>query len=68
MKLAFKLFIFLSPLAIVGAESLSLTTNQIKIICKKQRSRSACIKELEDKNYNLKKGNIIKIPVVPYKR
>ena len=56
MKLAFKLFILFTHLAIMGQESLSLTTNQIKNICKKQPRKFACIKELEDKKYNLQKG------------
>ena len=34
MKFAFKLFILFTHLAIMGQESLSLTTNQIKNICK----------------------------------
>ena len=68
MKLAFKLFILFTHLAIMGQESLSLTTNQIKNICKKQPRNFACIKELEDKKYNLQKGNLIEIPVIPFKR
>ena len=68
MKLAFKLLVLFTHLLIMSEESLSLTTNQIKNICKKQPRKFACIKELEDKKYNLQRGNLIKIPVIPYKR
>ena len=48
-------------------KSFSLTDNQIKIICKKERMYLTCIKNLQEKKSNLEKGNLIEIPVIPYR-
>ena len=68
MKLALNLSLSLLALLTFGDESFSLTNYQIKIICKKEKMKSTCIKNLEEKRSNLQKGNLIEIPVIPFKR
>ena len=67
MKFALNLFLFLFFLVISGDKSFSLTNYKIKIICRREKNESVCIKKLEDKRSNLNKGNLIEIPVIPYK-
>ena len=50
-----------------GDKSFSITDYQIKKICKKERKKLTCIKNLQEKRYYLQKGNLIEIPVIPYK-
>ena len=47
--------------------SLSLTNNQINKICEREKRVSACKKNLQEKRENLQRGNLIEIPVIPYK-
>ena len=68
MKLAFNLSLFLFILFVGVEESLSLTNKQINKICKKEKRESNCLKNLREKKYNLQKGKLIEIPVVPFKR
>ena len=68
MKLALNLSLSLLALFTFGYESFSLTDYQIKKICKKERMKSTCIKNLQEKRSNLEKGNPIEIPVIPFKR
>ena len=68
MKLALNLCLTLFALSIFGEKSFSLTDYQIKKICKNEKRKSTCIKILEEKRSNLQKGNLIEIPVLPYKR
>ena len=69
MKLALNLFLFLFVLFTFGDKSFSLTDYQIKKICKKEKMESkTCIKNLKEKRFNLQKGILIEIPVLPYKR
>ena len=68
MKLVLNLFLFLFTLCIFEDKSLSLTNYQIKEICKKEKKVSYCKKNLKEKKLNLKKGNYIEIPVIPYKK
>ena len=68
MKLALNLSLFLLALVISGNESFSLTDYQIKQICKKEKKKLNCIKNLREKKSNLEKGNLIEIPVIPYLR
>ncbi len=49
-------------------KSFSLTNYQINKICKNEKRASTCIKNLQEQRDNLRKGNQIKIPVIPYKR
>ena len=68
MKLALKISFFLFTLFAYIDESLSLTDYQIKKICKKEKREITCIKNLKEKRSNLQKGNLIEIPVIPYKK
>ena len=68
MKLALNLFLFLFAFFSYGHKSFSLTNYQINKICKEEKREATCIKNLHEKRSNLKKGNLIEIPVIPYKR
>jgi len=68
MKLVLNFFMFLLAFFSFSNESFSLTDFQIKKFCKKEKSKSNCIKNLQEKRLNLKKGILIEIPVIPYKR
>tara|TARA_Y100000816_G_C25744809_1_gene391833 strand:- start:177 stop:383 length:207 start_codon:yes stop_codon:yes gene_type:complete len=68
MKLALNLSLFLLALFVIGDKSFSLSDYQINRICKKVKKELTCIKNLQEKRSNLKKGNLIEIPVIPYKR
>ena len=68
MKLALNLCLTIFVLFIFGDKSFSLTDYQIKKFCKNEKRKLTCIKILEEKRSNLQKGNLIKIPVLPYKR
>ncbi len=68
MKFTLKLSIFLFSLFIFDDKLFSLTNYQIEKICKKQRSELTCKKSLQEKRIKLQKGNLIEIPVIPYKR
>ena len=68
MKLAFNFCLTIFVLFIFGDKSYSLTDYQIKKICKNEKRKSTCIKFLEEKRSNLQKGNLIEIPVLPYKK
>ena len=68
MKLLLNLFLLLFSLFLVGEKAFSITDYQIKKICKKEKRESTCIKKLKDKRSNLREGNFIEIPVIPYKR
>ena len=67
MKLALNLYLCLFTLFTFVQKSFSLTNYEITRICKKEKRASTCIKNLREKRDNLKKGNLIKIPVIPYK-
>ena len=68
MRLALNLFLFLFTLVIFGDKSLSLTDFLIRRICQKERKELACIKILKEKRFNLQKGKLIEIPVIPYQK
>ena len=72
MKSALNLSLFLFALFTFGNKSFSLTDYQIKKICKKEKKglkerELNCIKNLIEKRSNLQKGNLIEIPVIPFK-
>ena len=58
---------FLLPFVSLSNESFSLTNYQIKKFCAKEKRVSLCIKNLQEKRYDLQKGKLIEIPVTPYK-
>ena len=68
LKKALNLSLLFFVLVISGDKSFSLTDYQIKKICRREKSESFCIKNLREKKINLQKGNLIEIPVIPYKR
>ena len=65
MKSVFKLP--LVTLLIFSDKLFSLTDYQIKKICEKEKSKLTCIKNMQEKRFELQKGNFIEIPVIPYK-
>ena len=68
MKLVLNLSMFFLAIFSFSNESFSLTDYQIKKICANKRRVSLCIKNLREKRSDLQKGNLIEIPVTPYKR
>ena len=67
MKLVLNFSMFLLPFLSLSNESFSLTNYQIKKFCAKEKRVSLCIKNLQEKRYDLQKGKLIEIPVTPYK-
>ena len=68
MKILLNILLFLFTLVMLGDKSFSLTDYKIKKICRKEKKNLTCIKNLQEKRSNLQKGNLIEIPVLPYKR
>ena len=68
MKLVLNLTLFLFVLATMEYKVFSLTQLQIKKVCKREKSKSTCIKNLRQKKLNLEKGVPIEIPVIPFNR
>ena len=68
MKLALNLCLFLVAFLTLGNKSFSLTDYQIKKFCKNEHKVSSCINKIQEKKSKLKKGELIEIPVIPYKR
>ena len=69
MKLALNLSLFaLFALFTFDNKAISLSNYQINKICKKEKRPSTCIKNYQEKRYNLQKGNLIEIPVIPFKK
>ena len=67
MKLVLNLSLFLFTLSTFSDKSFSLSYYEIKKFCEKERNERKCIKDLSEKKSNLKKGNLIEIPVIHYK-
>ena len=67
MKLLLNFSMFLLAFFSFSDESLSLSNNQIKRFCAKEKRVSLCIKKLQEKRSDLQKGKLIEIPVTPYK-
>ena len=68
MKSILYLSMFLLAFFSFSNKSLSITDYQIKRFCAKEKKVSLCIKNLQEKRSDLQKGNLIEIPVIPYKR
>ncbi len=68
MKLLLNLSLFLFSLSTFNGKSSTLTDYQIKKICNQEEMKSTCIENLKKKRSNLQKGNLIEIPVIPFKR
>ena len=58
---------FLFSFFTFGDKAISVTDYQIENICKKEKRISLCIKNLQEKRSDLRKGKLIEIPVIPYK-
>ena len=67
MKVALNLYLSLFALFTFNDKAFSITNSQIRNICKKEKRVSTCIKKFQEKKDNLKNGDIIEIPVIPYK-
>ena len=69
MKYVLNLYLYLSLFTLLTfvEKSFSLTNYEITRICKKEKRALTCIKNLREKRDYLEKGNLIKIPVIPYK-
>ena len=67
MKLTLNLSLSLFALLAFDDKKISLNNYQISKICKKEKRVSVCIKKFEKKRDNLKNGDRIEIPVIPYK-
>ena len=67
MKLTLNLSLSLFALLAFDDKKISLSNYQISKICKKEKRVSVCIKKFEKKRDNLKNGDRIEIPVIPYK-
>tara|TARA_B100000886_G_scaffold287937_1_gene212735 strand:- start:247 stop:453 length:207 start_codon:yes stop_codon:yes gene_type:complete len=68
MKLVLNLSLTALTLLSFYDKTFALTNYQINKICKKEKRVSNCVKNLKVKKDNLQKGNLIEIPVIPYKR
>ena len=68
MKLVLNFSMFLLAFFSFSNESFSLTDFQIKRFCREEKRVSLCIKNLKEKRSELQKGNLIEIPVTPYKQ
>ena len=68
MKLILNFFLFIFALLMLGNKSFSLSDYQIKKICKNEKTLSKSIKSIKEKESKLKKGDLIEIPVIPYRR
>ena len=67
MKLVLNFSLFTLAFFSFNNESFSLSDYQIRRYCAKEKRVISCIKNLQEKRSNLKKGNLIEIPVSPYK-
>ena len=67
IKLVLNFSIFLLAFFSLNNKSFSMTDYQIKKFCAKEKRKSLCIKNLKEKRSDLQKGNLIEIPVIPYK-
>jgi len=68
MRLLLNFSFFLLTFFSFSDESLSLTDYQIKRFCSKDKKVLSCMKKLKEKRSKLQKGELIEIPVLPYKR
>ena len=67
MKFVLTFYLFLFVLLTFSDKSFSLSDYQIREACKKEKRKSNCIKNLRERRSKLQKGNLIEIPVIPYR-
>ena len=46
----------------------SITNSEINKLCQKERNKFLCVKRLKVNRLKLKEGNLIEIPVIPYRK
>ena len=68
MKLLLNPLLFFLIIFLFENSAYSLSDYQIKGRCQNKSKRSTCIKKLKIKKLNLLKGDIIEIPVIPFKK
>ena len=68
MRLFFNPLLFLLIIFLFENSAYPLSNYQIKEICQKKKNKSACIKNLKLKKFNLLQGKKIEIPVLPFKK
>ena len=68
MKFVLNFYLFLFVLLTFSDESFSLTDYQIREACKREKRKSNCIKNLQEKRSKLQKGNLIEIPIIPFRK
>jgi len=68
IKFVLNFSMFLLAFFLFSNTSYSLSDSQIKRFCAKEKRVSLCIKNLQEKRSDLKKGKLIEIPITPYKR
>ena len=68
MRLILNLSLFLFALFMIDDASIALTDYQIKKICKNEKRQFTCVKNKKEQRFHLQKGNLIKIPVIPYRK
>ena len=59
--------LLLLALLILGNETYALNNYQIRVICKNQKRKSTCVKNLQRKRIDFLEGKRIEIPVIPYR-
>ena len=68
MKFFINAFLFLVIAFSYVDDASALSDYKIKDICRKEKRRSKCIKELKLKKFNLIQGKQIEIPILPFKK
>ena len=68
IKFVLNFSMFLLAFFLFSNTSYSLSDSQIKRFCAKEKRVSLCIKNLQEKRSDLKKGKLIEIRITPYKR
>jgi len=68
MKFLINSLLFLVILLSYENKAFPMSDYGIKNICRKEKRKSKCIKELKIKRLNLIKGKQIEIPVLPFKK
>ena len=68
MRVLLKTILLIFVILFYERNSFALSDYQIREICRKDKRKFTCIKDLQEKRLNLLKGNRIEIPVEPFKK
>ena len=52
----------------LSINAFSITNTEINKLCQKESNKFLCVKRLKVNRLKLKEGNLIEIPVIPYRR